>query len=158
MQAIFGIGGRLLISHFAAAQTLQAYRQPFVVHHGEHGSQTAIAFTQKKAGSAIVVDDICRTAANTHLVLYGAAAPAVALTQTAVFCHHKLRHNKQRNALGTAGCVWQPCQHQVNYVVRKILFTSGNKYFRTRYGIATIGIGLGLGTQDSEVSTGMGFG
>ena len=66
LQAIFGIGDRVLIGDFSLRIPLQADTQTRFVHHGEHGAHALVFVTQQKPCCAIIVHHTGRVAVDAH--------------------------------------------------------------------------------------------
>ncbi len=158
LQTLFRVRQRVLVSDFGQTQALHADAQTCGVHHHEHGVQALVRLADQPALRVIQIDHAGGVAVNAHLVFDGAALHAVTLTGFARCVRHELRHDKERNALGALGRVRQTREHQVNDVIREVVFAARDENLRTTDGVRAVAIRLGLGAQDAEIRAAMRFG
>ena len=121
LQAVLGVGDRVLIGHFAMTQTLHTGTQAGAIHHGEHAIETLVDLADQKAGGAVEIHYAGGRSLDTHLVFDGAADHAVALALLAVGVGQELGHDEQRDALGAGRCVGQFGQHQMDDVLGHVV-------------------------------------
>ena len=81
LQALAGIGAGILVGGLGAANALDADRQTLVVHHGKHRGQALVGFTDQPSLCAVKVDHAGCRSLDPHLVLDGAAAHRIALSE-----------------------------------------------------------------------------
>src|SRR5690606_14177334 len=104
LAAIGGICGGLLRSALSQSYALDADRQPRLVHHDEHGREAAVLLADEVADSApvlAVLQHAGRARVDAELVLQAGADDVIALAQRAVWVHQALRHEEQRDSLGS---------------------------------------------------------
>jgi hypothetical protein len=99
LQAVAGIGDRVLIGDLRLREPLHGDAEPGLVHHHEHALHALVLFADQPAGGAVVVHHAGGIAVNAHLVLDRAAGDAVALAHRAVRLDQEFRHHEQRHAL-----------------------------------------------------------
>ncbi len=78
LDAVLGVGQRVLVRHFGQAQRLVAHAQARGVHHHEHRGQALVGLADQRAGGAFEHDLRRGVAVDAHLVLEAAAVDAVA--------------------------------------------------------------------------------
>src|SRR6202046_4073167 len=76
------------------------------------------------AFGAVIVEDSGRIAMNAHLVLDRAANNAVAFANAAIRVRQELRREEERDALRARRRPVDAREHEMNDVVRQIVFTS----------------------------------
>src|SRR4029077_20535922 len=77
LEAVAGIGGRVLIGDFRLGQPLHGDAEPGLVHHHEHALHALVLFADQPAGGVVVIHHAGGIAVNAHLVLDRAAGDAV---------------------------------------------------------------------------------
>ena len=94
LQPIAGVGHRLLIGALADAQPLKTHAEAGLVHHQEHGLQTAIGLADQPASGAFQVHHAGGITVDAHLVFQRAAADRVALAGLALCVRDLPGHQK----------------------------------------------------------------
>ena len=74
LQAVFGIGQRVLIGDIGLGQALHADAKARFVHHGEHCAHAFMGLAQQIAGGAVVIHDAGGIAMDAHFMFDLAAA------------------------------------------------------------------------------------
>ncbi len=93
-----------------------------------------------------------------QLVLERQRLGVVAGTQRAVRVHQELRHDVQRQALGTGDAVGRARQHQVDDVVGEIVVAVGDEDLLAAQPIAAVVDLLGAGADGAQIGAGLRFG
>ena len=147
-----------MVRTFGSCHALDRSTHAGRVHKGEHAVQTAVRRANEEALGLVEVHHAGGRRLDTHLVLDGAAGHGVALTQGTVSIDVDLGDDEQGDAFGSFRRVRQAGQHDVDDVIHHVVFAGRNEDFGTGNGIGTIGVRLGLGTQDTQVGTTVRFG
>src|SRR5258708_6185499 len=87
LDALAGIGDRVLIGDLGLRETLHGDTEAGLVHHHEHALHALVLFADQPAGGAVVVHHARRIAVDAHLVLDRTAHHAVALPWRAIRIH-----------------------------------------------------------------------
>ena len=138
LQAVFGVGERVLIGDLRLRETLHGDAEPRLVHHHEHGVQPAIRLADKKALRAVVIHHAGRICVNAHFLFDRAAGDAVARAERPVVIDQKFRHDEERDALHAGGRALDPREHQVDDVLGQIMFARGNENLLPGDGIGAV--------------------
>ena len=77
LQAVLGVGGRVLVGDFGLRQPLHRDAEPRLVHHHEHALHALVFLADQPAGGAVVIHHAGRIAVDAHLVFDRAAGDAV---------------------------------------------------------------------------------
>ena len=157
MQAVFGIGQCVLISHFGQAQGLSAHAQACAVHHHKHGRQTLVGLAHHVTHSAIENHLASGVAMDAHFVFKAAAVNAISLAHRTIGLHIELGHHKQADAFAAHRRIGQARQHQVNNVGGQIVFASTDENLLSCDFVAAIGLRFCLGAQHAQVGAAVGF-
>ena len=158
MQALAGIADATLEGDFGMGQALQRGTQAGGVHKGEHAVQTLVGRANQKAGGVVEVHHASGVAVNAHLVLQRATGNTVALADFATGIGQELGHDKQGDALGAFWCVRQAGQYDMYDVFCHVVLTGRNENLGAAHLVAAVRLRLGLGAQQAQVGTAMGFG
>ncbi|MCY1180079.1 hypothetical protein D9M73_205070 [compost metagenome] len=87
-----------------------------------------------------------------------AASGRVPRAEATVFIDQEFRHQEQRNTFRPRRCIRQLGQHQMDDVLGQVVFATRDENLGTADLVAAIRLGLGLGADDAQVSTGMRLG
>ncbi len=158
LDAVLGVGQRVLEGHFGQAQRLVAHAQTGGVHHHEHRSQALVGLADQAAAGAVHDDLGGGVAVDAHLVFQAGAEDAVAIAQRTIGLDVELGHHKQADALAALGCIGQAGKHQMNDVGRHVVFAGADENLVAGEFVAAVGLRLGLGAQQAQVSAAMRFG
>src|SRR5690606_36927913 len=157
-QTVFGVRQSALVRGFSGSRTLQRGTDTGGVHKGEHAVQTFVFRSDQPAFGTVEVHHTGGVTVDTHFVFDRTTDQAVALTRSTVFVRQELRHDKQRDTLGTFRSTRQTGQYDVDDVIGHVVFTGRDEDFAASNGIRTVSVRLGFGFQDTQVRTAMGFG
>ena len=158
LQAVPGVGQRLLKGEFRVRETLQAGAEAREVHEREHVAQALIDIPDQVTGGAVEVEFAGRVAVNAHFSFQRAALDGVSFPDRTVVIRDELRHDKKRDAFGAGWRVGQACQHDVNDVLGKVVFTGRNKGFRAGNAKGAVGSLFSPGLQEAEIGAAMRLG
>ena len=93
-----------------------------------------------------------------HFVLQATAVNAIALAHDTIGRHLELGHQKQADAFVAGRRVGQAGQHQVHDVGGQVVFACADENLLPSDAVGAIGLGFGLGTQESQVGAAMRLG
>ena len=153
--------GCLLVRALCHSNALHAYGVAGGIHHDEHVFQTAILFTYQVAdGTAViaVLQNSSRAGFDTHLVFDADAVHVVACANRSVFVHQKLWHHEQANAFDTFRRTLHTGQHEMDDVMRHIMFTVGDVNLGAKHFVSAIGLRLGARANRCQIRTRLGLG
>jgi len=88
LDAVFGVGQRVLVGHFGQAQRLVAHAQAGGIHHHKHALHALVGLADHGAHCAVQHHLRGGIAVDAHLVLQATAVDAVARAQRAVGVDH----------------------------------------------------------------------
>ncbi|EWS64258.1 hypothetical protein Y695_02500 [Hydrogenophaga sp. T4] len=151
LDAVLGVGQRVLVSHFSQTQRLVAHAQAGGVHHDEHGLHALVGLTHQGADGAVDHDLRGGVAVDAHLVLQAATVDAIALAERAVGLDVEFRHDEQAHALDAGRRVGQAGQHQVDDVVGHVVFTGADEDLVAGDLVGAVGQRFGLGAHQAQV-------
>ncbi|ABA48670.1 hypothetical protein BURPS1710b_0856 [Burkholderia pseudomallei 1710b] len=151
LQALLRVRERVLVSDFGEAEPLHADAEARGVHHHEHRVQALVRLADQPALRVVEIHHAGRVAVDAHLVLDRAALHAVALARLTRCVGHELRHDEQRNALRALRRVRQAREHEVNDVLREIVFAARDEDLGAADRIRAVAVRLGLRAQDAEI-------
>ena len=157
LHAVPGVDHGVLVGGGGLAEALDADTQTGGVHHGEHGAHALVRRAQQPALRPVIVHDAGGIAVDAHLVLDGAALQAVALPRFAILVQQELRHHEQADALDALRPAGDLRQHQVDDVLRHVMFTGGDEDLLPGDQIAAIVLRFGLRAHQAQVGTAMRF-
>ena len=158
LNAILSVYQSVLVCHLGQAQRLVSHPQTRGIHHDKHALHALVRLADHRA-NRIFQDHLCSGAGlDAHLVLQAATVNSVANTQRSVLVHQVFGDDEEADPLDSGGRIWQSGQHQVDDVVRHIVFTSADEYFVAGNLVRTIGLRLGLRAHQTEISTAVGLG
>ncbi len=158
LPAIERIGDRVLIGDLGLAETLDADAETRSVHHDEHRGEALVLLAHEPALRAIVIEHASGVAVDAHLVLDRTADHAVALADRAVVADEELGHDEQRDALAAVGCAGGLRQHEVDDVLRHVVFAGRDEDLGPGDRIAAVGLRFGLGPDHPQIRPAMRFG
>ena len=158
LQTFFGVSAGILVGNFGQAKALHTHAQTRCVHHHEHGLQTFVRFTHQPAGRAVEVNHRSGVRVNAHFVFQRTARYWIARAERAVCVWQEFRYDEQGNAFGAFWRFRQASQHEVDDVVRHVVFTAGDEDFGAGDGVGAVGVRNRFGAQNAEVSTAVRFG
>ena len=158
MQTFFGVSAGILVGNFGQAKALHTHAQTRCVHHHEHGLQTFVRFAHQPAGRAVEVNHRSGVRVNAHFVFQRTARYRIARAERAVCVWQEFRYDEQGNAFGAFWRFRQASQHEVDDVVRHVVFTAGDEDFGAGDGVGAVGVRNRFGAQNAEVSTAVRFG
>jgi hypothetical protein len=158
LQAILGIGQRVLEGDLGLGHALHADAEPGLVHHGEHGAHALVRLAQQIAGRPVVVHHAGGIAVDAHLLLDLAAGDAVAGAEGAILVHEEFRHDEERDALDPIGPAGDLGQHEMDDVLGHVVFAGRDEDLLTGDLVAAIGLRFGLGPHQPQIGAAMGFG
>ena len=95
---------------------------------------------------------------NADLVFKARAFGIIACAERAIRIDEKLRHQKQRDALGARRCIGQARQHEMDDIVRHVVVAIGDENLGAGDLVGAIALRHGLGLQGVEIGTGLRFG
>ena len=153
LDTLVGVFAGALEGGFGGADALDTHTQALVVHHGEHGGQAFVLFTNQPAFGAVEVHHTGSGGLDTHLFLDGTTAELVALAQGTIVVHHELGHQEQGNTLRSFGSVRELGQHQMDDVLSHVVLAPGNEDLGASYVEGAVVVRLGLGTDNAQVGT-----
>ncbi len=155
LDALAGVVHRILIGDLGDRQALQPDAEARLVHHHEHGVQSAVLRPDQEAGRLIVVHDAGGVAVDAHLVLDRAAGDGIARARLAVLVDEELRHDEERDALGTLRRAFDPRQHQMDDIVRHVVLAGGNEDLLAGNLVAAVRLRNRLCAQEAEIGAAM---
>ena len=158
LQALVGVAGSRLVRRLGTADALDADRQAFIVHHGEHGRQALVRGAHQITRGCVEIHHAGGRRLDTHLVFDRAAVGSIALAQPAIGVNQELGHQEQRDALGTGGRIGQLGQHQVDDVLGQVLLAAGDEDLAAGDAVAAVGLGFGAAADQPQVGAGMRLG
>ncbi|MDT4868843.1 hypothetical protein FQZ97_1038300 [compost metagenome] len=91
-------------------------------------------------------------------MLDGATGQGVGLLQAPILPCDELGHEKQTDSLHSSRRVRLARQHEVDDVLRQILFATTDEDLAAADLVATVGLRLGAGAQQGKVRAGLGLG
>ena len=131
LHAFLGILERALVRAVGERDALNADRKARRVHHHEHVLEAAVGFADEIADRAFAAfadaHRARRVAVDAQLVLDAGADHLVGLAERAVVVHDELRHDEERNALGSFGRVRQPRENEMNDVLGHVVLAEGDE-------------------------------
>ncbi len=158
LQPVLGIGQCILVGYGHQAQRLVGNAQARGIHHHKHRLQALVGLAHQGAHGAVDGDLCGGIAMDAHLVLQARAADRVARPQRAIGVDEELGYQEQADALAAFGRIGQAGQHQVHDVVGHVVLTGADEDLIAGDLVAAIGLGLGLGAQQTQVGAAMGLG
>ncbi|MNT13132.1 hypothetical protein D3C72_1480900 [compost metagenome] len=158
LNAFASIGDGALVGRLGAADALNANRQAFVIHHGEHRRQAFVLFTDQPATGAVEVHHAGGRGLDAHLVFDRTATHGVGRAEGTVGIDQDFRYDKQRNALRASRRVRQFGQYQMNDVFSQVLIAPGDENLAAGDLVAAVSLRFGAGADQPQVGTGMGLG
>ena len=132
LQALFGVGGRVLVGGFGLRETLHGDVEAGAVHHHEHRIEPAIFLADKPTLRTVIIHHAGRIAVDAHLVFDRAARHFVSLGQRSVVVDQHLRDEEERNALDAGRGALDAREHEVNDVFGEIMLARGDEDFLAR--------------------------
>ena len=97
-------------------------------------------------------------AVDAHFVFQATAVDAIALADAAVGVDVEFGHHKQADAFAADGRIGQAGQHQVHDVVGEVVFTRADENLLAGQAVSAIGLGFGLGAQQTQIGAAVRFG
>ena len=151
--AVLGIGQRLLESALGNADALHADIQTRRIHHREHAAHAGILTADQPAGRAGIFHGAGRRAVNAQLVLDPDGTQIVARAVRQDF-----RHDEERDTLRTLGRARRPREHQMDDVLRAVVFAPGDEDLLAGDRPAAVRIRFGPGAQRAHIRSGLRLG
>ena len=136
------------------ADTLNADTEPRGVHHHEHCRETTVFFPDEIAdGTALFAElhNACRARHDAELMLDPSADDIVAFAQRAIIVDEEFRDEKERDAARPGRCIRQAGEHQVDDVLRHVVFAVGDEYFCAGDPVGAVALRFGPRGQRTEI-------
>ena len=119
----------LLCRALADLDALIADIDPRIVHHCEHGHQPTVFLADQLADTLILVPiahDAGGGGVDAELMLDTDAAQIVARSERSILLHVIFGHDEERDPAASFGRIGQAREHEVNDVLRQIVFAPGD--------------------------------
>ena len=128
------------------ADTLYADTEPRRVHHHEHRRETAVFFPDEIADGAALLAELHHAGRARHdaeLMLDPGADDVVAFAQRAIVVDEEFRDEKKRDAARPGRRIRQAGEHEVDDVLRHVVFAVGDEDFRAGDAVAAVALRFG---------------
>ena len=140
---------------------MHANRQARLVHHHKHGGEAFILFANQIAGGAAFLAKLHHTRRARHdaeLMFDTRTDDIITRAKRSVSVDQKLRHQKQRNSARASWRIGQAREHEMDDVLRHLMFAVGDKNLGARNCVAAITPPLSFSFDDGKIRAGVRLG
>ena len=152
------VGDSGLIGDLADAEPLDADRDAFGVHHGEHRGEPLVRLADDPAGCVVELHLARRRRLQPHLVFNAGDRHAVMRAEAAVVPGQELGHQEQADTLHPRGGVGQARKDKVNHVVGQVVVSCRDEDLGPGHAIAAVVLRHRAGAEQAQVGAAMGLG
>ena len=156
MQPVFGVPHCSLIRCFGHAKPLNTDRNPFGIHHREHGFHALVRGADQPAERILECHLAGGGTLDPHLVLKRGGHHPVVIAQRSVRIGQVFGHEEQADPLNARRRIGQAGQHQMDDIIRQIVVAAADENLVAADAEA-VTIGHGLGAELPQIGAAMRF-